>query len=137
MAHLPQSLDALSIHSRILLALKRADEVLALIHRAKANADLSTLPYLLSIEGDALLQQGDFALAKTVFHQAHRQNSLLPGPLLGLARCLIADKKYPQAISYLEKAVFLKPQFREAQILLTSLRQERSAAPLAQGTTIR
>ena len=56
---------------------------------------------------------------KNFFRKALQDQPLLPGALTGLAKNLMRDlQNYEQAISYLERAIRIKPQHVDALFLL-------------------
>jgi Flp pilus assembly protein TadD len=123
-----KKIDYLAIHARVLLALGEARAALALVRAAKPGCSAENLPYLLSIEGDALVQLKEWEAAYGAYQAALKDNSLLPGPLLGLGKYYIEKKRYAQAIENLEKSVHIKPQTSEGHLLLGSLYEHSDSA---------
>lgn len=107
------------IASRTLLKLGRHNKALALLSRAKARTKEGDLPYLLSVEGDIFFQAGQIEKAEATYREALKEQPLLAGALLGLAKCLLnSEGQMPQAIRYLERAVRIKPGLKEGLYML-------------------
>jgi tetratricopeptide (TPR) repeat protein len=106
------------ILSRTLLKLKRTKEALATLRVAKKSIERSSRPFYNSVEGDILYEQGDTAAADTAYREALKDQPLLAGALLGLGRCMLDEGKVKSAITYMERAVRIRPRLTEAHYLL-------------------
>lgn len=115
----PNDHQSIIINSRTLLKLGRYSKALAMLRRGQALAKKGEMPYLLSVEGEVYLKTGQVEKAEKVFRLALKDQPLLPGALLGLAKTLIRSKKnFPLAMDYMERAVRIKPGLTEALYLL-------------------
>ncbi len=78
-------------------------------------ATSSQKPYLKSVIGDIYLSFGDKEKAEASFREALKDQPLLAGALLGLAKILLEKgDRVDIAISYLERAMRIKPGLVEA-----------------------
>lgn len=114
----PKDEQATIIVSRTLLKLRRGQEALALLRSAKMQAAPTNVPYFESIEGDILMEQGDYDNALKAYFSALRTQPLLPGALLGVGRSFLDRNDPKKAISYMERALRVRPNLVEAQFLL-------------------
>lgn len=106
------------IVARTLLKLKRSREALATIQSAKKTIARSSKPFYNSVEGDILYDLGKPEEASKSYREALKDQPLLAGALLGLGKCMIEKGDTKQAISYMERAVRVKPRLTEAHYLL-------------------
>lgn len=106
------------IVSRILLKLKRHKEALATIRAARKSIAQSSRPYYHSVEGDILYEMGDRPGAEKAYRDALKEQPLLAGALLGLGHSSLDSGKVKQAISFMERAVRIRPRLTEAHYLL-------------------
>jgi tetratricopeptide (TPR) repeat protein len=106
------------ILSRTLLKLKRGNEALATLRAAKKTIERGSRAFYNSVEGDILFEIGDNDGATKAYREALKDQPLLAGALLGLGRCMMGQGKSQQAITYMERAVRLKPRLTEAHLLL-------------------
>jgi tetratricopeptide (TPR) repeat protein len=106
------------IVARTLLKLKRAKEALATLMAAKKNIEISSRPYYNSVEGDVYYELGRQSEAEKAYREALKEQPLLAGALLGLGRSLLSQGHTKQAISYMERAVRIRPRLTEAHYLL-------------------
>lgn len=106
------------ILSRTLLKLKRGKEALATVRTAKKSGSHTSRPFLNSVEGDVLYEMDDHAGAAKAYRDALKEQPLLAGALLGLGRCSLDVGKTKQAISYMERAVRIRPRLTEAHYYL-------------------
>lgn len=106
------------ILARTLLKLKRAKEALATVRSSRKSVPRAALPFYSSVEGDILTDLGNLTEAEKFYREALKEQPLLAGALLGLGRCSLAANKPKQGITYLERAVRLKPRLTEAHYLL-------------------
>ena len=106
------------ILSRTLLKLKRSKEALATIRTAKKQATKASRAFYDSVEGDVLYELNDQEGAAKAYRAALKDQPLLAGALLGLGRCSLDGGKTKQAITYMERAVRLRPRLTEAHYYL-------------------
>jgi len=106
------------IVSRTLLKLKRAKEALAVVHTGMKKIDRAHRPFYYSVEGDILYQLGNRLGAEKAYRAALKDQPLLAGALLGLGRCSLASGKTKAAITYMERAVRIRPRLTLAHFLL-------------------
>lgn len=106
------------ILSRTLLKLKRPKEALASLRTAKRTIERSSRPFYNSVEGDILYDMNDIAGATKAYRESLKDQPLLAGALLGLGRCMLGEGKTKQAITYMERAVRVRPRLTEAHYLL-------------------
>lgn len=131
----PNDYQVAIIIARVLNKISMNDKALLLLSRAEALASPDNVPYLNSVKGDILLSTGDKQGAEIAYRKALQDQPLLPGALAGLARKLIDDNKKEsteQAITYLDRALRLRPSLTEAYYLLGKAYQ-RSNPEKAQG----
>ena len=106
------------ILSRTLLKLKRPREALTTLRSARKHILKTSKPYFNSVEGDILYELGDVKKAAKAYRAALREQPLLAGALLGLGRCMMHEEKTDKAITYMERAVRIRPRLTEAHYLL-------------------
>jgi len=106
------------ILSRTLLKLKRNKEALATVKTAKKQATKASRAFYDSVEGDVLYDMNDREGAANAYRAALKDQPLLAGALLGLGRCSLDSGKAKQAITYMERAVRLRPRLTEAHYYL-------------------
>lgn len=106
------------IVARTLLMLKRDKEALATIRVAKKSIAKSSRPFYNSVEGDIQYSVGNRSGAEKAYREALKDQPLLAGALLGLGRCQLDEGKTKQAITYMERAVRIRPRLTEAHYLL-------------------
>jgi tetratricopeptide (TPR) repeat protein len=106
------------ITARTLLKLNRSREALATIEAAKKTVARSSKPFYASVEGDILLDLGRADEAAKAYREALKDQPLLAGALLGLGKTMLTKGDSKQAISYMERAVRVKPRLTEAHYLL-------------------
>lgn len=106
------------IVARTLLKLKRAREALGTIQTAKKTIARSSRPFYNSVEGDILYDLGRRDDAAKAYREALKDQPLLAGALLGLGKCMSDKGDTKQAISYMERAVRVRPRLTEAHYLL-------------------
>ena len=114
----PKDEQASIIMARTLLKLRRGQEALTLLRSAKEKAAPTNIPYFESIEGDIFAEQGDYDNALKAYFSALRVQPLLPGALLGVGRSFLDRNDPKKAISYMERAIRIRPNLVEAQYLL-------------------
>jgi tetratricopeptide (TPR) repeat protein len=110
----PNDVQTAVILARILIKLDQPQQALAQLGKIKGSVKEDGLAYLQSVEGDAYLAMDRCTDAMKSYKESLRVQPLLPGPLLGLGHCNLSIGKTDQAISYLERAVRIKPNFTEA-----------------------
>ena len=107
------------IAARTLVKVGRLKKAMSTIRRGMALAKKSDLPFLHSVEGDLLYRMRQFEKAEKTYRLALKEQPLLAGALLGLAKCLIKSRSnINQAVEYMERAVRIKPKMTEALYLL-------------------
>ena len=106
------------ILARTLLKLKRPREALAVIKKGKSKIKRSSLPYYHSVEGDIQYEMGHTKLAIKNYRAALKVQPLLAGALLGLGKSMLKNNQDPKAITYLERAIRIRPRLTEAYFLL-------------------
>lgn len=118
--HAPGDHQSIIISARTLVKLGRFKKALAILRKGEALAKKGDLPYLKSVEGDIYLKVGKTSKAEATYREALKDQPLLAGALLGLAKCLIKSRKQnlSVAIDYIERAVRLKPRLKEGLYLL-------------------
>ncbi len=111
----PNDTQVAIIYTRTLIKVGMHDRALASIQRSIALAKKDDIPYLLSVEGDVFLAQNHCKKAEEAYRNALKEQPLLAGALLGLGRCLMTAGSRPDlALSYMERALRIKPQLTEA-----------------------
>ncbi len=117
----PNDFQVAIITSRILNKISMNDKALALLNRSETLANADSIPFLNSVKGDILLSMGDREAAEQAYRKALQDQPLLPGALIGLAKKLIDDKdkrNNDTAVTYLERALKIRPNLIEAYYLL-------------------
>jgi tetratricopeptide (TPR) repeat protein len=115
----PDDFQVSIIQARIMNKIGLNDKALSVLSKSEALASPSELPFLYSAKGDILFDLGDLERAEQFFRKALQEQPLLPGALTGLAKILMKNpKNSDQAISYLERAIRIKPNHIEAIFLL-------------------
>ena len=127
----PKDGQAAIILARILLKQKHPTAALKLIRKAKRAADEAYLPYFLSVEGDALLGLEDYEMASKLFREALKLQPLLPGPLVGAAKCHLKAKNHDLARGFLLRAIRIKPNYANAYKLLAKTYRKSSPTKAA------
>ena len=106
------------ILARTLLKLKRTNEALATVRTARKSMDKNSRAFFNSVEGDILYELGDAKNAEKMYRDALKDQPLLAGALLGLGKVMLDANKTKLAISYMERAVRVRPRLTEAHFLL-------------------
>ena len=106
------------ILARTLLKLKRSNEALATVRTARKSMDKNSRAFFNSVEGDILYELGDGKNAEKMYRDALKDQPLLAGALLGLGKVMLDANKTKLAISYMERAVRVRPRLTEAHYLL-------------------
>lgn len=115
----PNDFQISIINARILNKIGMNDKALAILHKTEALSSPEELPFLNSVKGDILLDQGDKAEAEQAYRKALQDQPLLPGALTGLAKKFIRDNQgIDLAINYLERALRIRSNLTEAYFLL-------------------
>jgi len=114
----PSDEQATIILARTLLKVKRSAEALAKLQTATARAPKQAKPYLKSVEGDIYYETGDKKKAAEAYKQALKDQPMLAGALLGMGKCLADEGNNTKAISFMERAVRVRPNLTEAHYLL-------------------
>ncbi len=106
------------IVARTLLKLKRGNEALVVLNAARKTIAKSSRPFYASVEGDIYYDLDKREDAIKAYREALKDQPLLAGALLGLGRCMYDEGKTKQAITYMERAVRIRPRLTEAHYLL-------------------
>jgi tetratricopeptide (TPR) repeat protein len=106
------------ILARTLIKLNQTKAALVVIKKAKRTANASSLPYFYSVEGDIHLAMDNCLKASEAYKLALKDQPLLPGSLLGLGRCELTNGNLPKAITYMERAIRIRPNLTEALYFL-------------------
>lgn len=115
----PNDFQVSIIQARIMNKIGMNDKALTILNRAEALAAPDEVAYLYSVKGDIYLDQGDGAKAEQAYRRALQDQPLLPGALTGLAKKMLNDDKGRDlAITYLERAIRVRPTHYEAFYLL-------------------
>lgn len=115
----PNDFQVSIIQSRIMNKIGMNDKALAILNRAEALATPDEVAYLYSVKGDIYLDQGEGDKAEQAYRRALQDQPLLPGALTGLAKRLLNDDRGRElAITYLERAIRVRPNYYEAFYLL-------------------
>lgn len=115
----PNDFQIAIIQARIMNRIGMNDQALVILNKAEALASPDEIPFLNSAKGDILMDQGEKDRAEQAYRKALQDQPLLPGALTGLAKKLMTDSKgTDQAITYLERALRIKPNHVEAVFLL-------------------
>ena len=114
----PQDDQSGIILSRTLLKMKRSREAYTVLKAAKKDIDRGSRPYYNSVEGDILFDLKKIKGAMTAYKSALKDQPLLAGALLGIGRCMMEINKPEIAITYMERAVRIRPRLTEAHYLL-------------------
>jgi tetratricopeptide (TPR) repeat protein len=117
-ARAPADEQAAIILARTLLKVKRSGEALATLQNATNRAPKQAKPYLKSVEGDIYYETGDKKKAAEAYKLALKDQPMLAGALLGMGKCLADEGNNPKAISFMERAVRVRPNLTEAHYLL-------------------
>ena len=106
------------IMARTLLKLQRNREALQLIKKNKRRVAKESRPYYDSVEGDVLAALGKTDYAIKAYRSALQHQPLLAGALLGLGRAMLGKGHEKAAVTYMERAVRIRPRLTEAHYLL-------------------
>ena len=110
-----EDVQATIIQARVLNKMGATRKALRL---AKAKLDMITpeqKPYLMSVIGDIYFARKDRQKAEDSYREALKEQPLLAGALLGLAKVLLLKgERSGIAVSYLERALRIKPGMVEA-----------------------
>ena len=118
----PDDFQVSIIQARIMSKIGMNDKALLVLNRSEALASPNELPFLYSAKGDILLELGELDRAEQFFRKALQDQPLLPGALTGLAKVLSKDSRnHDQVVSYLERALRIKPNHVEAMYLLAQV----------------
>ena len=124
----PNDFQVSIILARVLNKTDMNDKALSILNRSEALTAAENIPFLNSVKGDILLSMGEKQAAEQAYRKALQDQPLLPGALIGLARKLIDDKKPNNdiAISYLDRALKIRPSLIEAYYLLGKAHQQKA-----------
>lgn len=122
----PNDFQVAIITARVLNKTDMNEKALAILNRSETLTTADNIPFLNSVKGDILLSMGDKEAAELAYRKSLQEQPLLPGALIGLARKLIEDKKPNNdvAITYLDRALKIRPNLIEAYYLLGKAHQK-------------
>lgn len=124
----PNDFQISIINARILNRIGMNDKALAILHKTEALSTPEELPFLNSVKGDILLDQGEKVEAEAAYRKALQDQPLLPGALTGLAKKFLKDQQnLDLAITYLERALRIRPNLTEAYYLLGLAYEKKDA----------
>jgi len=106
----PEDGQVAIILARTLIKLNQNKSALIVLKRAKRNAKPSSLPYFYSVD----LAMNNCIKATETYRLALKDQPLLAGSLLGLGRCELSNGNVPKAITYMERALRIRPNLTEA-----------------------
>lgn len=106
------------IVSRTLLKLKRPKESLAVLKNAKPKVNRAAKPFFASLEGDIYYDLKNPEQAIKAYKAALKDQPLLAGALLGLGKVMMEQGQTKVSISYMERAVRIRPRLTEGHYLL-------------------
>lgn len=106
------------IVARTLLKLKRPKEALAVVKNAKPKINRGSRPFFASVEGDIYYELKNNEQAIRSYKLALKDQPLLAGALLGLGKVMFDQGNQKQAISYMERAIRIRPRLTEGHYLL-------------------
>jgi tetratricopeptide (TPR) repeat protein len=106
------------IVARTLLKLKRPKEALAIVKNAKQNVNRGSKPFFASVEGDIYYELKNNEQAIRSYKLALKDQPLLAGALLGLGKVMLEQGNQKQAISYMERAIRIRPRLTEGHYFL-------------------
>ncbi len=117
----PNDFQAAIITARVLNKINLNDKAMAILNRTENTTNADNIPFLNSVKGDILYSMGEKEAAEQAYRKALQDQPLLPGALIGLGKKLLDDRK-PEtretAITYLDRAVKIRPNMVEAYYLL-------------------
>ncbi len=115
----PNDFQVSIIQARIMNKIGMNDKALTILNKAEALSTPDEVAYLFSVKGDIYLDQGESEKAEQAYRRALQDQPLLPGALTGLAKKMLnEDRGRELAITYLERAVRVRPSHYEAFYLL-------------------
>ncbi len=114
----PDDGQATIILARTLLKAGDAKQALSTIRSSRGNIPKHAAPYYASVEGDILFAMNRYAEAANAYQTALKEQPLLPGALLGMGRYFMHNKNTDKAITYMERAIRIRPRLTEALYLL-------------------
>ncbi|MFW7378143.1 MAG: tetratricopeptide repeat protein [Oligoflexus sp.] len=111
----PNDVQVDIILGRVLNRMGRSDQALNIIRKSIVLSNQAEQPFLRSVLGDILESMGDCTQAENVYREALKDQPLLAGALLGLAKCMIQKgQEIETARDFIERALRLKPKLTEA-----------------------
>ena len=121
----PRDVQVNIILARVLNRLDKAPKALAILKKVAGKTNKNERPYLLSVMGDVLYSTGQLDEAANTYKSALKDQPLLAGALLGLAKInLERDQRPDLAIALLERAGRIKPSLVETFFYLGKAHQE-------------
>lgn len=121
----PSDEHIIIIIARTYIKLKRPKQALAVLTKAKANADKNLQAYYQSVEGDIYFELNDLPKAAQSYKNALKHQPLLAGALLGLGKYYVNIGKNDEAIIYIERAIRIRPKLTEGLYLLGQLYENK------------
>ena len=122
----PNDTQVTIILARVLNKVGQNRKALMRIRRAMLKAKPEQLPYLKSVLGDVYLSAGNSKKAEEAYKEALKEQPLLAGALLGLAKITLEKgQNVEAAITYLERATRIKPSLVEAFFYLGKAHSEK------------
>lgn len=121
-----EDLQATIIEARVLNKVGANKSALRLTKNKLEKASAEQKPYLLSVIGDIYLSRKEQKKAEDSYREALKDQPLLAGALLGLAKVLLnKGERSDIAVSYLERALRIKPGLVEALYYLGEAHKEK------------
>ena len=121
----PKDVQANIILARVLNKLNKSQKALSILRRSAQKSDKDQRPYLLSVMGDVLYSMGQLETAANTYKNALKEQPLLAGALLGLAKITLErDQRVDLAVSLLERAGRIRPNLVEVFFYLGKAHQE-------------
>lgn len=115
----PNDVQTQIIIARALTKLERPEKALQVLERTQQAASREDVPYIKSVVGDVYRKMDNCPKALEAYREALKDQPALAGALVGLGQCMIeSSTDIPTAISYLERAVRIKPRMAEGLFLL-------------------
>ena len=110
----PKDPQSKIILARVLNKLNKSKKALSILKQAAEGAPKDQRPYLLSVMGDVLYSMDKKEKAANIYKNALKDQPLLAGALLGLAKITLEKGERPDiAITLLERAGRIKPSLVE------------------------
>ncbi|SME89610.1 tetratricopeptide repeat protein [Pseudobacteriovorax antillogorgiicola] len=115
----PDDMQVTIILARVLNKVGQPKKAMLRLRKTLLKAPKDQAPYLKSVLGDVYLSIGNREKAEEAYRDALKDQPLLAGALLGLAKLTLQAGERPDiAITYLERATRIKPSLVEAYYYL-------------------